>query len=140
MPGGRGRRRESAPMSVHLTASQHDTRQTAPRLQPRGAGARAREKPGRPIPTGGAIPMRRSVVAVALALSLALASAAQAAPSTWTIDPNHSQVGFSIRHFFSKVPGTFTKYSGKIVYDPEKPAASTVKAEIVAASINTNNE
>ena len=84
--------------------------------------------------------MRRSVVAVALALSLALASAAQAAPSTWTIDPNHSQVGFSIRHFFSKVPGTFTKYSGTIVYDPEKPAASTVKAEIVAASINTNNE
>jgi polyisoprenoid-binding protein YceI len=84
--------------------------------------------------------MRRSIVAVALALSLALASAVQAAPSTWTIDPNHSQVGFSIRHFFSKVPGNFTKFSGAIVYDAEKPAASSVKAEIEASSINTNNE
>lgn len=84
--------------------------------------------------------MRRSVAAVVFALSLVLASAAQAAPSTWTIDPSHSQVGFSIRHFFSKVPGSFTKYSGTIVYDAEKPAASTVKAEIVTASINTNNE
>jgi len=84
--------------------------------------------------------MRKAVVAFALALSLAVASAVQAAPSAWTIDPNHSQVGFSIRHFFSKVPGTFTKYSGTIVYDPEKPAASSVKAEIDAASISTNNE
>jgi polyisoprenoid-binding protein YceI len=84
--------------------------------------------------------MRRSVAALVLALSLVLASAAQAAPTAWTIDPNHSQVGFSIRHFFSKVPGSFTKYSGTIVYDAEKPAASSVKAEIAAASINTNNE
>ena len=84
--------------------------------------------------------MRKSVVAAVLALSLALASAAQASPSTWAIDPSHSQVGFSIRHFFSKVPGSFTKYSGTIVYDPEKPTASTVKAEIEATSISTNNE
>ena len=84
--------------------------------------------------------MRRAFAAVSLALVFALAGQAKAAPQTWTIDPNHSQVGFSIRHFFSKVPGTFTKYSGTIVYDPEKPAASTVKAEIAAASINTNNE
>jgi polyisoprenoid-binding protein YceI len=84
--------------------------------------------------------MRRSVVAVVLALSLALASAAQASPATWTIDPAHSQVGFSIRHFFSKVPGSFTKYSGTIVYDAEKPASSSVKAEIEATSISTNNE
>ena len=58
--------------------------------------------------------MRRSVAAFVLALSLVFASVAQAAPTTWTIDPNHSQVGFSIRHFFSKVPGSFTKYSGTI--------------------------
>ncbi len=84
--------------------------------------------------------MRRFAAAFAVALSLALASASQAAPTTWTIDPNHSQVGFSIRHFFSKVPGSFTKYSGTIVYDAQKPASSSVKAEIQATSITTNNE
>jgi polyisoprenoid-binding protein YceI len=84
--------------------------------------------------------MRRFFAAFVLALSLALAPAAQAAPATWTIDPAHSQVGFSIRHFFSKVPGSFTKYSGTIIYDAEKPASSSVKAEIEATSITTNNE
>jgi len=84
--------------------------------------------------------MRRAIVAFVLALTLAVASVAYAAPATWTIDPGHSRVGFSIRHFFSKVPGSFTKFSGTVVYDPEKPAASTVNAEIEAASITTNNE
>jgi polyisoprenoid-binding protein YceI len=82
--------------------------------------------------------MRKAFTAVLLAL--ALAGNAQAAPQSWTIDPNHSQVGFSIRHFFSKVPGNFTKFSGTIVYDPAKPTASSVKAEIDAASIDTRNE
>ena len=81
--------------------------------------------------------MRRAIVAFVLALTLAVASVAYAAPATWTIDPGHSRVGFSIRHFFSKVPGSFTKFSGTVVYDPEKPAASTVNAEIEAASITT---
>lgn len=84
--------------------------------------------------------MKRSVLAVALALTLVFASAAQAAPVLWTIDPGHSQVGFSIRHFFSKVPGQFTKFSGTIVYDSEKPEVSSVKVEIDASSINTQNE
>jgi polyisoprenoid-binding protein YceI len=83
---------------------------------------------------------RNSLVGLALLLALAVTSVAQAAPTTWTIDPVHSQVGFSIRHFFSKVPGNFTKFSGTIVYDPDKPDASTTKVEIDATSINTENE
>ena len=81
----------------------------------------------------------RTLATIALSLLMA-AGAANAATEVYKIDPAHSQIGFSIRHFFSKVPGSFTKYSGTIVYDPEKPAASSVKAEIAAASINTNNE
>ena len=84
--------------------------------------------------------MRKAFTATLLALVLALAGNAQAAPQSWTIDPNHSQVGFSVRHFFSKVPGNFTKFSGTIVYDAAKPTASSVKAEIDAASIDTRNE
>jgi polyisoprenoid-binding protein YceI len=78
-----------------------------------------------------------TVVAAAL---LGLSAAAQAAPSTWTIDPNHPNVSFSIRHFFTKVSGNFTRFSGAIVYDPANAANSSAKAEIDAASITTANE
>lgn len=84
--------------------------------------------------------MRKLVSASFLALTLAFATAASAAPATWTIDPSHSEVGFSIRHFFSKVPGTFDKFSGSVVYDPQKPENSSVKVDIDAVSINTKNE
>lgn len=84
--------------------------------------------------------MRKLVSASFLALTLAFATAASAAPATWTIDPGHSEVGFSIRHFFSKVPGTFGKFSGSVVYDPQKPENSSVKADIDPASIDTKNE
>jgi polyisoprenoid-binding protein YceI len=78
-----------------------------------------------------------SIVAAAL---LCLSAAAHAAPTTWSIDPNHSNVGFSIRHFFTKVSGNFTRYSGTIVYDPANAASSSVKAEIDASSITTAND
>ena len=78
--------------------------------------------------------------ALALAVALSFASAVQAAPTTYTIDNGHSNVGFSVRHIFSKVPGSFTKFSGAIVYDPAKPADSSVKAEIDASTVNTRNE
>jgi len=84
--------------------------------------------------------MRKAFAAASLALVFALAGQAVAAPQTWTIDPNHSQVGFSIRHFFSKVPGNFQKFSGSIVYDQANPTASSVKVSIDAASINTQND
>ncbi len=86
--------------------------------------------------------MKRIPVALALALvSLAsAASAASAAPLTFDIDKVHSQVGFSIRHFFSKVPGQFKDFSGTIVMDPDAPAASSVDVTIQTASISTDND
>lgn len=84
--------------------------------------------------------MRKLVSASILALSLAFTTAASAAPATWSIDPGHSEVGFSIRHFFSKVQGSFGKFSGSVVYDPQKPENSSVKADIDPSSIDTKNE
>jgi len=78
-----------------------------------------------------------SLIAASL---LGVAAAAQAAPTTWTIDPNHSSVTFTIRHFFSKVSGSFTKFSGDVVYDPANASLSTANAEIDASSIYTANE
>ena len=46
--------------------------------------------------------------------------------ATWTIDPVHSEVGFSVRHMMvSKVRGRFTSFSGQLVTG-EDPAAYLV--------------
>jgi polyisoprenoid-binding protein YceI len=59
---------------------------------------------------------------------------------TWTIDPLHSEVGFSARHMMvSKVRGKFTKFSGDLV-TAENPLASSVNAEIDLSSIDTGAE
>ena len=59
---------------------------------------------------------------------------------TWTIDPVHSEVGFSVRHMMvSKVRGKFTKFTGEIVTAAD-PAESSATAEIDLSSIDTGNE
>jgi polyisoprenoid-binding protein YceI len=62
---------------------------------------------------------------------------ASAAPESYKIDPNHSNVGFSIRHFFSKVPGRFKTYDGTITLDPKDLSKTAVNVTIDAASIDT---
>jgi polyisoprenoid-binding protein YceI len=58
---------------------------------------------------------------------------------TWTIDPVHSEVGFSVRHMMvSKVRGKFTSFEGEIVTG-ENPLDSRVTATIDLASIDTGN-
>ena len=84
--------------------------------------------------------MRHALRALVLAMVLPFASAVQAAPATYTIDTNHSNVGFTVRHFFSKVPGNFTKFTGTIVYDPASPTTASVKADIDPSTIDTRNE
>ena len=73
-------------------------------------------------------------------LSLGLFASARAAVETYTIDPVHSSVGFTIRHVFSKVPGSFSKFSGTIVVDQANPAVNTVDATIQIGSVNTASE
>jgi len=75
-----------------------------------------------------------------LALALLVPAVASAAAATWKVDPAHSNMGFSIRHFFSQVPGRFNDFAGTVVYDPENPAASSVEITVQAASINTDND
>lgn len=58
---------------------------------------------------------------------------------TWTIDPVHSEVGFSVRHMMvSKVRGKFTSFQGEIVTGAD-PLESTVTATVDLASIDTGN-
>jgi polyisoprenoid-binding protein YceI len=57
---------------------------------------------------------------------------------TWTIDPSHSQLGFSVRHMgLSTVRGRFTRFTGRIDLDAaDEPAAIAVDVE--TASISTD--
>lgn len=59
---------------------------------------------------------------------------------TWDIDPIHSEVSFVVRHMVvSKVRGRFNEFEGTIV-TAQDPLASSVKATVVAGSIDTNQE
>lgn len=67
------------------------------------------------------------------------AALAELTPGTWTIDPAHSQVSFSVRHLMvSKVRGSFATFSGAI----EVPADGTPTATTTIAvdSFTTGNE
>jgi len=58
---------------------------------------------------------------------------------TWTIDPSHSEVSFSVRHLMvSKVRGTFTTFEGAITVG-ENPLDSAVEVSIDLNSIDTRD-
>lgn len=60
-------------------------------------------------------------------------------PGTWTIDPVHSQVGFTVRHMMvSKVRGKFGAFSGAITVAED--GSPSVSAAIDVRSIDTGNE
>jgi polyisoprenoid-binding protein YceI len=64
----------------------------------------------------------------------------QQTTGTWTIDPTHTRVGFSVRHAgIATVRGSFEDVEGTLVLDGENPAASKVEARITAASFTSHN-
>lgn len=81
----------------------------------------------------------RSFLSAALALLLAAAAPVSAA-ETYKIDPVHSAVAFTIRHFVSKVPGRFNHFNGTITVDRNDLTKSTAEATIQVASIDTENQ
>jgi polyisoprenoid-binding protein YceI len=56
---------------------------------------------------------------------------------TYVFDKAHSTMGFQVRHLFSKVPGKFDDFEGKIQFDDANPQNSTVEVTIKTASVNT---
>src|SRR5262245_12461069 len=77
--------------------------------------------------------MSRRILGLAIAM---LATPALAA--TWTLDPAHSNVQFSVRHMMlSNVRGEFRKVAGTVEGDQSAPAGATITATIDSASIDT---
>lgn len=59
------------------------------------------------------------------------------AVGTWTLDPVHSEVSFTVKHLMiSKVRGFFEKFEVTVVTH-EDPTLNTVEAVIDVASVNT---
>ncbi len=59
---------------------------------------------------------------------------------SWTIDPSHSEVSFTVRHLMlSKVRGTFRTFRGQITVNDDLQASS-VTAEIDMDSIDTRDQ
>jgi polyisoprenoid-binding protein YceI len=62
------------------------------------------------------------------------------APGTWTIDPSHSEVSFSVRHLMvSKVRGAFARFAGAVT-TAENPSLASVEATIEMDSVDTRDE
>lgn len=59
--------------------------------------------------------------------------------TTWSIDPQHSEIGFEVKHMmFATVRGRFEEVEGTVVLGPEDSIEqSRVEAVVQAASIDT---
>ncbi|HXE94938.1 MAG TPA: YceI family protein [Dongiaceae bacterium] len=81
--------------------------------------------------------MKRLLASLSTIVALALPALASAA--TWNIDPDHSNVGFKVRHLMvSNVKGSFDKHTGVIDINDKDISKSKVQVTIDTASINTN--
>ncbi len=79
--------------------------------------------------------MRKTLFVAAL---LAFAGSAFAAPVTYKIDPNHTDVLAQWSHFgFSNPSAHFGKADGTIVYDAENVSASSVQVTLPLSGLNS---
>jgi polyisoprenoid-binding protein YceI len=81
--------------------------------------------------------MKRLLVSITTIITLSLPALAFA--TTWGIDPDHSNVGFKVRHLMiSNVTGNFDKHTGVVDINDKDITKSKMHVSIDTASINTN--
>jgi polyisoprenoid-binding protein YceI len=78
--------------------------------------------------------LHRRLIAVLLATTSGSALA-----TTYTLDPNHTQVQFTWNHYgFTNLVGQFGKIEGSLEFDAADPTKSSVAATISTASIDSS--
>jgi polyisoprenoid-binding protein YceI len=81
--------------------------------------------------------MKRIIASIASIIALTLPVVAPA--STWSIDPDHSNVGFKVKHMMvSSVKGNFDTHTGVVDINDKDITKSRVEVSIDTSSINTN--
>jgi len=73
-------------------------------------------------------------------LALTLTGTPAMAADIYTVDKDHSQATFQVRHLLSKTGGRFSDFAGKVLLDEKRLEASSVEFRIRAASLDTDNE
>ena len=68
-----------------------------------------------------------------------LAATPLATAEAWNVDASHTEINFSVRHFFTPVTGSFKEFDIDLQYDRANPSNSTVSVTIDVASIDTGN-
>jgi polyisoprenoid-binding protein YceI len=72
-------------------------------------------------------------------VALLAASVPAFAATTYTLDPNHTQVQFIWNHYgFTNLTGQFGKVEGTLEFDPADPTKSSVTATIGLSSVDSN--
>ena len=80
------------------------------------------------------------IITLLASVSAFVLSQSALSADTFVFDKAHCTMGFEVRHMFSKVPGKFDDFEGKIQYDDANPQNSTVDVTIKTASIDTGND
>lgn len=74
-------------------------------------------------------------------LALLFLSGVTFAQTTWTIDKNHSKIGFNVTHMaVSEVEGKFNDFDGSIVSKADDFNGAQVQFTAKTASVDTDNE
>lgn len=82
--------------------------------------------------------MLRRIILVLAAAALAFAPSAKAEVLEWTLDGNHSHVGFKVRHLMvSWVRGSFDKAEGTVWFDKNDLSTLRMEISIDPSSIDT---
>ncbi len=82
----------------------------------------------------------RWLMAILLGIALLVSLVAPAsAKGSWSTDAAHTEINFSVKHFFTPVTGSFEDYEIDLDYNANNPEKSTVEARIKVASVNTGN-
>jgi len=82
--------------------------------------------------------MKKHFLLLLLAVFCLLTPRTQA--QIYSIDPVHSTVEFKVRHLgISTVTGHFTDFAGTVIFNPDKPEASSVEIIVQAQSVDTGS-
>ena len=81
--------------------------------------------------------MKKTVSLISIILVLAVPLSALA--TVWNIDPDHSSIGFKVKHLMvSYVKGSFDKHTGTVDINDKDITKSKVQITIDTNSVNTN--
>ena len=81
-----------------------------------------------------------AVAAPSIAQAAANTSPSAVQPGVYVVEPNHTQVGFSVLHMgFSRYAGGFSNVSGELDLKPDDAAASTISVTVPVKTVVTTS-